>query len=1021
MRSEIGRRQGWWVAFAICLVASAGVAMAQTTPPPPAIDQTTSGAWVGTYGSCAYVLGAYNNPFRNCETAIVDGTGVIPPNCANYSPASGGSQDVLDCQYDALDLDGNGDQDLFYKVYTGCNNSVLTNPDGTYSGQNSLWFGGCSGNATPFSYTVSGVPAGTYRLAVYVMDYDTTTRDQSITVCVGAVCSDAAIVGPYHDGVYQIFYVNLAAGESVKVTHTNVAGANQVAQGVFFDPYAGPMCANGKACSATVQDRLTLGNWTGTYGTSGYVLMNRPVAVKGICQDSSPTYQASAGLTVATTNANSWWWTLGSDYGCGFAAAWIWNCDDATGRALENPGGCGGIGQCAGGYTTSATWDDTGERQGDGPDLMVDVKIDLPGLWRLSFYALDYDNQNRQEVFHLYQYHTLTPLFPPVDIGTYANGKYVTYTLTGPFQATLRVEKTAGPNAIISGIFADPAEGYLCTGQEIPPECSTNAGDFCTYTMGGWGAKYHGGNPGTIRNNYWNTVYPPAVVGDADGDGFGDLVIGTSTGGCKSVTFTDPTAVETFLPCGGIPMAMKHTEVDPTCPKGNSPGKIGLKNTLESQVTALRLNMDYSCAGVLSAKYPNPDSSVCLGDLIITSGPFAGLTVREFYAEAEAALSCGTLDPGFTFADYNWSATAINENFDGCQASNGFLECPPTPPPPGCGIDITKDVSTGHDDINGDNFAPDAYPGDEVSFTLNVEAKTNLSGITVKDVLPSFMVGSVAYDYYLNPGSVTFVPNTGQTWSYDDATNTFTFNLGNLAVGGKVTIQYKARLSLLAPIGSPVTNTATATGTNDTATCSDSHTATVYVVAPVSPNLAGGDVGTPGFWCNHIDQSFHNPFDAAQVNGWFSLIEGASRYWNEIGGELMDNSLPPSFQKALGIICYTGNDAKQKLERHLLVLWLNVASFDVWTDIRLEQLCLSKSFPAGTNLKWTIAEVITFAETALINNDTANFLFWKDICDAINNAAPMVGGGTCNGLTLDPITAFDPRFDGMACDCTPLP
>ena len=237
---------------AVLLAAVLGLALtpAAANATPPTIDDMTSGAWIGTYGECGYVLGAYDNPFARCETVILDGTGVVPPNCVNYSPASGGSQDVLDCEYDALDMDGNGDQDIFYKIYTSCSVPVLNNPDGTQSAQNSLWFNGAGGGTGSFDYTIAGVPAGNYRLAVYVMSWDSTTRDQNIQVCVGASCSGADAVGNHQDGVYQLYDVNVAAGETVKVIHTSTAGANAVAQGVFFTSVgAAPGCANGKACS----------------------------------------------------------------------------------------------------------------------------------------------------------------------------------------------------------------------------------------------------------------------------------------------------------------------------------------------------------------------------------------------------------------------------------------------------------------------------------------------------------------------------------------------------------------------------------------------------------------------------------------------------------------------------------------------------------------------------------------------------------------------------------------------------
>jgi uncharacterized repeat protein (TIGR01451 family) len=418
-----------------------------------------------------------------------------------------------------------------------------------------------------------------------------------------------------------------------------------------------------------------------------------------------------------------------------------------------------------------------------------------------------------------------------------------------------------------------------------------------------------------------------------------------------------------------------------------------------SQVVGLRLNLDYSCAGVLDATYPNPESPICLGDLVITSGPFMGDTVFEFMEKVEDALLCGIFAPGLTAADYNWTATAINENFDGCEVSNGFLECPEGGGPGPCDLNIIKSVAMKEPapiDRNGDGVGPDAYPGEEVTFTLNVESGTgDLTGVVVTDVLPTFTLVGVTYDYYLGVGNCTISPYSGQTCTYDDATNTLTANLGNLAAGSHLTITYKARINLLALPGSTAINTATVTGTSGTGTCSDTDQAEVHIV-PGPPVYPTKDIGTPGYWCNHIDQSKNNAFPAAEINGWLFNIEMASRWWSEFGGTLVDNALPPTFQNVLGIICAADNQGgdKAKLERHLLTLWLNVATFHVGTNIKLEQLCVGgKSFPTGTNMKWTIGEVITKAETALLAGDTANYLFWKDVIDAINNSdAPGFDG-----------------------------
>jgi hypothetical protein len=183
----------------------------------------------------------------------------------------------------------------------------------------------------------------------------------------------------------------------------------------------------------------------------------------------------------------------------------------------------------------------------------------------------------------------------------------------------------------------------------------------------------------------------------------------------------------------------------------------------------------------------------------------------------------------------------------------------------------------------------------------------------------------------------------------------------------------------------------TVTGSDGTTTCSDDDSASVWIV-PGTPEYPTDDIGTPGYVCNHVNQSKPNPFDAAEVNQWALDIEYSSRWWAEYGGDLYDPTA--KFSNILAIICKGSSDAKSTLEKHLLTLWFNVADFRVGAHIKLEQLCIGpENFPAGTNMKWTIGEVITYAETALLTSDSGNYLFWKDVIDAINNSdAPGYDG-----------------------------
>ncbi|MCX6358661.1 MAG: carboxypeptidase regulatory-like domain-containing protein [Armatimonadetes bacterium] len=162
---------------------------------------------------------------------------------------------------------------------------------------------------------------------------------------------------------------------------------------------------------------------------------------------------------------------------------------------------------------------------------------------------------------------------------------------------------------------------------------------YTTYTQGGWGAKPSGNNPGALLAAKFCRVYGSC---------------GVTIGGCKTLRFTSASAIEAFLPQGGTARALSCSAVNPT-------GQLGV---LAGQVLAMRLNIDFSAAGI---------TQTGLGSLRIQSGAFGGLTVTQFAAIANKALGGGGTS-GYTMSQINDAATAINENFDNGTTDNGFLK-----------------------------------------------------------------------------------------------------------------------------------------------------------------------------------------------------------------------------------------------------------------------------------------------------------------------------------------------------------
>jgi hypothetical protein len=182
-------------------------------------------------------------------------------------------------------------------------------------------------------------------------------------------------------------------------------------------------------------------------------------------------------------------------------------------------------------------------------------------------------------------------------------------------------------------------------------------GRMCTYTQGGWGSGCPDSQqdnpmstqPGCIRDHYFDMVFPDGVM------------VGDTTGAANGAVWTTALAVEDFLPGGGPSTHLPGDLIDPTdTPAGN----------VVAQLLALRLSREYSCAGIweILGLVGEP---ACLGDFVIPTscGKFAGLTVDEFLALADQAVSGDStvLIPYHAdYSDVNETADCMNNRYDEC-------------------------------------------------------------------------------------------------------------------------------------------------------------------------------------------------------------------------------------------------------------------------------------------------------------------------------------------------------------------
>jgi hypothetical protein len=72
-------------------------------------------------------------------------------------------------------------------------------------------------------------------LHLYALDWDTTTRRESVTVNDGSGPHTINITTDFSQGAWLSFPVTVAAGGTVTITVTHTAGINAVLSGIFLD------------------------------------------------------------------------------------------------------------------------------------------------------------------------------------------------------------------------------------------------------------------------------------------------------------------------------------------------------------------------------------------------------------------------------------------------------------------------------------------------------------------------------------------------------------------------------------------------------------------------------------------------------------------------------------------------------------------------------------------------------------------------------------------------------------------
>ncbi len=304
-----------------------------------------------------------------------------------------------------------GEQEYTWSTPSPATQQALEVPPSGTSRVAAVWY-----SATSFTVDVNVATGQEYNLELYLLDYDASGRAETVTL------SDANTSAVLNTQSASNFasgeYLTWTISGNVLITITRTAGANAVLNGLFFDPTTPvppppppPPPPPGSATASFVgSDTSTKGNWINVYGSDGYSLVASSVK--------DPAY-----ATIAPAGEQEYTWSTPSP---------------STQQALEVPP--------SGTSRVAAVWY-------SATSFTVDVNVASGQAYNLELYFLDYDASHRAETVTLSDANT-SAVLNTQSVSNFASGEYLTWTISGNVLITFT--RTAGPNAVVSGLFFDP-------------------------------------------------------------------------------------------------------------------------------------------------------------------------------------------------------------------------------------------------------------------------------------------------------------------------------------------------------------------------------------------------------------------------------------------------------------------------------------------------------------------------------------------------------------------------------------
>lgn len=289
-----------------------------------------------------------------------------------------------------------------------------------------------------------------HRLALYALDWEGNGRKQTfelINTDTGALL-DTRLITNYNSGRYVVW--NVKGKFTVRIKASGGIPANAVLSGIFFDA-AGtalppPPPPTDTSATFVGTDNYTKGNWTGNYGADGFSVIGENANLPNWTQ-------------LSVTNQN----------------AYTWAASTTDVRALKKASNSND--RIASTYYSPAQF-----------DLSFDFTDGQ--VHRLALYSLDWEGNGRKQTFELINTETGVVL-DTRSITNFNSGVYTVWQVKG--KVTVRVKNAGGvpANAVLSGIFFDPAGTVLPT----PPPPDPTAASFVRFdssSSGNWLSSYGG-------------------------------------------------------------------------------------------------------------------------------------------------------------------------------------------------------------------------------------------------------------------------------------------------------------------------------------------------------------------------------------------------------------------------------------------------------------------------------------------------------------------------------------------------